>query len=489
MRRSLLAVTVLIALVAGIAPAGAKPLVKPKLAKTAQVNPGGAHFASDNLEYVSTLPIDAPGVGARLVQVGEQKRLYVTGVQSLTIYDVSNPASPTILGRMELPNWENEDVAVSADGRTVLISEFTGTYMHVIRVEDGPNGTLLPQRVGFSPLDNGHIVSCIDTNCDWVYGSEGSIIDLRDKTNPIHLEQGWAAQLKLPTSGHNIEVLTPTTCSYDEAGAPSCPGGVVSADITPITILDVSNPTAPVIVAQADPKQMGKSKTAYQHNNKIPQAGAYLPRVTEEEIADPNLRPGELLMSNGETNFTMTPLGGVGGSVQKPCTDGNGPFATYSAKSWKEGGTLQVVDILRPVSGEYANGDPRVNAMGCSGHWFDHQDQVDAEGNYTVTAAWYEHGTRLIKVNAATGKITQVGFYQPVVGAASQSLWIDDEYIYTIDYQRGIDILRYKPEAIPPTTAEIDASWMANLGKVSALAQQERLVCKLAQDGELARLR
>ena len=487
MRRSLLAVAMLLALVSGIAPAGAKPVAKPKLAKTVQVNPGGANFSSDNMEYVSTLPIDIPGVGARVVQIGEQKRLYVTGVQSLTIYDVTAPATPKILGRLELPNWENEDVAVSADGKTVLISEFTGTYMHVIKVDDGPNGTLIPMRVGFSPLENGHIVSCIDTACDWVYGSEGSIIDLRDKTNPVHLDQGWATQLKLSTGGHNIEVITPTTCTY-EGGVPACPGGIVSADITPITILDVSDPTKPTIVTQSIAKDKTKYKTAYQHNNKVPQAGLYDARDTEEEIADPNLRPGELMMSNGETNFTMTPLGG-GSPTTPPCKDGNGPFATYSAKGWKEGEPLQVVDVLRPISGEYTDGNPKYQAMGCSGHWFDHQPTPDAEGNYLVTAAWYEHGTRLIKVNAATGKITQTGFYQPVVGAASQSLWIDSEYIYTVDYQRGIDILRYKPEVAPPTTTEIDESWVANFGKVSPLAQQERAICRLAQNGKLGALR
>ena len=477
MRRSLLAAAVLVAVVASIAPAGARPITKPKLAKTEQVNPGGANFKSDNVEYVGTLPIDAPGVGGRVVQVGEQKRLYVTGVQSLTIYDVTKPATPMILGRMELPNWENEDVSVSADGQTVLISEFTGTYMHVIKVDDGPNGTLIPQRVGFSPLDNGHIVSCIDTACDWVYGSEGSIIDLRDKTNPIHLDQGWAGQLKLPSDGHNIEVITPSTCTYDAAGIPTCEGGIVSADVTPISILNVTDPTKPTLITQADAKEMGRRKTAYQHNNKMPQVAAYDTRDTEEELADPNLRPGELMMSNGETNFTRT------------CTDGAGPFATYSAKSWKEGGKLQVLDVLRPVTGDYANGDPRVNTIGCSGHWFDHQPTADADGNYLVTGAWYEHGTRLIKVNAATGKISQVGFYQPVVGSASQSLWIDSEYIYTIDYERGIDILRYKPETAPPTTAEINESWMANLGKVSPMAQQERAICRLAQNGKLGGLR
>lgn len=480
MRRSLLAVALLIAVVAGMAPAGAKPLVKPKLAKTVQVNPGPASFRSANMEYIATLPIDSPGVGARVVQVGEQKRLYVTGVQSLTIFDLTNPALPMVLGRLELPNWENEDVTVSADGKTVLISEFTGTYMHVVSVADGPNGTLIPTPVGFSPLDNGHIVTCIDTACDWVYGSEGSIIDLRDKTNPIHLDAGWASQLKLP-AGHNVEVITPTTCTYDEAGAPSCPGGIVSADVTPITIMDVSDPTKPTIITQSDSKEMNKNRTAYQHNNKLPRADEYLPRLTEEELADPNLRPGELMMGNGETNFTRT------------CNTGSGPFATYSARNWSEGEPIKVIEVLRPVSGQYSNGDPAVNAMGCSGHWFD--PRPDAEGNYKVTAAWYEHGTRLIEVNAnpadeiPDGKISQIGFYQPVQGAASQSLWIDDEYIYTIDYQRGIDILRYNKDAETPTTAEIDASWLANLGKVAPLAQTERFICKLAQDGGLRALR
>jgi hypothetical protein len=86
-------------------------------------------------------------VGAKVVQIGEQKRLYVTGVQALTIYDVTKPASPMVLGHLELPNWENEDVRVSEDDKTVLISEFTGTYMHVIRVDDGPERDAGARRV------------------------------------------------------------------------------------------------------------------------------------------------------------------------------------------------------------------------------------------------------------------------------------------------------------------------------------------------------
>jgi dipeptidyl aminopeptidase/acylaminoacyl peptidase len=51
--------------------------------------------------------------------------------------------------------------------------------------------------------------------------------------------------------------------------------------------------------------------------------------------------------------------------------------------------------------------------------------------------------------------------------------------IYVIDYARGIDILRYDPEAKAPTTAELDASWLANAGVVNPLAETERQLCVL----------
>jgi hypothetical protein len=140
--------------------------------------------------------------------------------------------------------------------------------------------------------------------------------------------------------------------------------------------------------------------------------------------------------------------------------------------------------VFRPVSGTYDNGDPAVNALGCSGHWFSVQPSDLTNGksipsSYDVAAAWYEHGTRLLSVNAATGEITQKGFFQPVVGSASAAHWIDDEYIYVVDYERGIDVLRYNPAAPVPTTRQFDDSWLAKVDVVSPLAEQERILCRL----------
>src|SRR5687768_7046361 len=61
----------------GAAPSAARPMAGTDLAAAAlvQKDVGAGGFMSDNLTYVGTLPVDSPGVGARVVQVGAQKRL------------------------------------------------------------------------------------------------------------------------------------------------------------------------------------------------------------------------------------------------------------------------------------------------------------------------------------------------------------------------------------------------------------------------------
>jgi hypothetical protein len=408
------------------------------------VEPG---TSSENLTYLGTIPLDSPGVGARLVTVDGQRRLYVTGVPGLSIYDVTAPEAPTLLGHLPLPNWENEDVSVSADGDRTLITEYTGTfYVHVIDTRN-PRVPLLASTL---PLQSaGHTSECLDPGCDWVYGSEGQILDLRDKLNPVVLPQTWTELLDLP-DGHAINI--------DRAG-------LATIDTTPLTLADLSDPLHPRVLAQAPETEQEDNGTAYQHNTLRPGAHRWRPRVTGKDRRDPALRAGELILGNGETNFTGT------------CDEGSGPFATWSARDWDQGAPLQVLDVFRPVSGVYDNGDPAINALGCSGHWF--STRTVGAYDQLVAAGWYEHGTRLLKVSGTTGKISQVGFFQPVVGSASAAHWVDDTHIYVVDYARGIDILRYDPAAPVPTQAALDASWLAGLGVVNPLAASERQLCTL----------
>ena len=206
--------------------------------------------------------------------------------------------------------------------------------------------------------------------------------------------------------------------------------------------------------------EQAAQRTAYQHNNLRPHAADYVPRDSGA------LGPGELILGNGETN------------LEPQCNDSSGPFATWSARGWDQGADLRVLDVYRPVNGLEVDGNPPLNIGGCSGHWFTAQDA--AGGGYLVAAGWYEHGTRFLHVDAGTGAIDEVGFWQPVWGSAWAAYWVGDGYVYVVDFVRGIDILHFDDAAAPPTPADIQQSWAAP-SAADTVSATERYFCRLAQ--------
>ena len=138
---------------------------------------------------------------------------------------------------------------------------------------------------------------------------------------------------------------------------------------------------------------------------------------------------------------------------------------------------MKQVDVLRPVSGDYTDGDPAVTALGCSGHWF--TEKTGKDGKVLVAAAWYEHGTRFLSVDPKTGKISQVGYYQPLRGSTSLAYWMPGtDYVWAVDYHSGIDILKLDQSGKKPTTAQVDASWLAKAGTVDAFSDLMRSTCR-----------
>ena len=455
--------------------------------------PGAGGFASENITYHATLAADSSGIGARYhVMPDGEARFYVSGAQGLSIYNVDNPAVPVLLGRFEIPNFENEDVSVSADGRTVLMSEFTlDAYYYVFTVSDPilPSGQVLITLEGEILLEGAHIVDCIDDACDWSYGSDGDIYDLSDKSNPtlvgdwkdvVDAQNGGAGR---PGGGHNVEIIG----DYDLDGDGDLER-VLTTDTTPITMLDVTNPEIPRLITQSLPSEHSENGTQYQHNNKVHDFASYVPRDAAsplERDADgrpTNLRTGEILLGNGETNFTVT------------CGSGSGPLASWSIAGWDEQEQFEVLEVFRPESGTYdGDGNAAVNALGCSGHWFDTRSPtateiasgVAAEGDIMVAAAWYEHGTRVFRVHGATGQIEQIAYYQPVLGSASAAHWVVDgerTFIYTVDYIRGGDILSFdggSTETIP-SYEDRAFSWTVASEAMVDVAEQARWLCRLA---------
>jgi hypothetical protein len=115
-------------------------------------------------------------------------------------------------------------------------------------------------------------------------------------------------------------------------------------------------------------------------------------------------------------------------------------FRTWDASKWKRTHTFKTIDSYQLKNGTGTDGNPPVNGMGCSTHWFEESPAFKDGG--VVGLAAYDHGTRFIHITPA-GKIQEAGYYVPLGAETSALHWITDRIVYSIDYSRGIDILKY----------------------------------------------
>ena len=337
----------------------------------------GPHFASENVEWITNMPLAIDSSGANFV--GDF--MYITTSRDLTIYDISSPESPQRLGFLPLPQqpyFAEEDV--DTNGKILLV----GTYpddLYVIDVEDKSNPVVIGQ-VGSADQ---HTWTCV-LDCKWAYGSEGLIADLRDPTNP-KLAGNWSEGMPA-TQSHDVTEVAP---------------GLIVTSSSPMMYLDArKNP--------AKPKLLG------------------LGQAPEGQYMHGNLWP-----HNGKDKFLL-----AGSESSGPeCEDG-AYFMTYDATKVKKTKTFTLIDKYTVVNGNPAEGDAAADLY--CGHWFDPHPSYKNGG--LVAMAWYEHGTRFLQVDSK-GKIKEVGWFLPIAGSTSATYWIDDEILYSVDYNRGIDILRF----------------------------------------------
>jgi hypothetical protein len=447
MRRSSLVLAVAALLVAG--------LMIPASAVVPQPTLPGVSFTTDNVEHVGYIADVGPSVSARLVEVDGQKRLYVSSIgRGLSIYDVTDPPNPQLLGALPIPGFQNEDLAVSADGNVTVIAYDTSGANWFLDTSDPAS-----PRLASMTRPGDHTLECANLECSYAYGSSGRTYDLTDLDAVTTVTPGWMDVLR--SQGVNF--------SQSAHAVVRDAVGLVTTDTIPRVMMDPrEDPTNPTVVTVGPVP--ARDRLAYQHNNLRPRAEDHQPR-TEENADEPGLLPGELLLANGETNLRPQCNGGSGST--------DGPFATWSVKGFDEGEEMRPLDVFRPLeNGNYADGNPAVNALGCSGHWFDWSADGD---DYIVPAAWFEHGVRFLHVEGATGAISELGFFQPINGSVGATYWIDDEYVYTTDYVRGIDILKFDRGAEPASQEELDENWLANLA-LPTLPQTavEQYLCRLA---------
>jgi hypothetical protein len=376
-------------------------MVTSLVALPASGGPTTGGLASDNIEHVKHVPLAQNGVGGRLI--GEY--FYMNDQNKVMIFDVSDPLDPQLTGQVPMPQeWQFSREDLDGNGKILVVpntvsgandgqpqTESPANAVYIIDVEDKTN----PQIISKVPGAAQHTFSCV-LDCKWAWGSGGNIIDLRNPAKPKLVEETWGDGTPAGNSGHDVEEVAP---------------GLVVTATQPMMLLDArKNPLDPKVLAVAERNEDNR----YMHASRWPRA-----------------MKDRFLLAASET------------TMNGRCSESSGSFMTWNAAGWKKTKSFSMIDEYRVVNGVIADGNPPAQ-RNCTAHWLEEHPDFN-NGGY-VAVAFYDHGTRFFEVTSK-GKIQEAGYFYAYVGQASAAYWITDEIVYTVDYNRGLDILRFAPPA------------------------------------------
>jgi hypothetical protein len=403
--RALLAVTFALLLLA--APASAAPTLPDAV-------------MSDNVEYLGSIQQDVGlTTGAKVIG----NRLFVTSGKNISIYDISEPAAPKPLGGMTANvAWENEEVptngkvlAVASDFYSVGVPECVAALapagcVQFFDVRDPEN----VKQVGTVPIAN-HTAECA-LDCQYFFGSAGTIVDARgvlDGTAPKVIGD-WIEALR-------AEGVDSSRCHHIR-------------EIRPGVLLTACQPFAAISInaedggSPAHPKVLYTGEAAkFVHSARWPRSGR-----------------DRFVLTGGEQNFTGR------------CERNNSEFSVYDASRALAGKTTQfegpVAQVPPAGNGVYADGKPVAGALGCSVHWF--MEHATFRNGGLVAISEYEDGVRFLQIKS-DGSIEEQGYFLSLGSSSSSPKWAGkDDVVYSLDYARGIDILRWKGQHYVPGRGE-----------------------------------
>jgi hypothetical protein len=416
--------------------------------------PLGDAVMSPNVEYLGSIKQDF-GMTAGAKVVGD--RLFVTSGKNISIYDISNPAAPVALGQM-FTNvaWENEEVptngkvlAVASDFYSVvpecLAALAPDGCVQFFDVRDPAN----IKQVGTIPIAN-HTAECA-LDCQYFYGKAGTIIDARGILNgtPPMVIGNWITELGgqgvNEKSCHHIRELRP---------------GILLTACRPFTVFSINAEDGG---SPEHPKVLYTGQAAkFVHSARWPRGGK-----------------DRFLLTGGEQNF------------RGRCELNNSEFSVYSAENVLRGRSTTfdgpVAQVPPAGNGYYADGKPVAGALGCSVHWF--QEHPTFRNGGLVAISEYEDGVRFLQIQK-DGSIVEQGYFLSLGSSSSSPKWAGkDDVLYSIDYQRGIDILRWTGEHYVPGKKERGGEHGTNgvtpppRPSRAQAAQRQRLASQLAASG------
>jgi hypothetical protein len=387
--------------------------------------------ASPGVTVAASIP-ERGVVSARAVG----RHLYVSSLSGVSVFDVADPRAPVRVGRLDLPNAQNEDVDVGSGILLVSDDPLGGRgVLHVVDVRDPARPRLASSVRTWQPGDRGigHTATCIQQcRYAWLAGSPLGIdvIDLRDPNRPRRVGRFRARAAAGPFGTHDVQV--------DGSGLAWVTGSRGTA------AYDVSNPVRPRLVRRTDRRGEGPPLNDLIHHNAL-RLRRDVVAITEEAF-------------------------------------GSGCRGAGTLQTWK----FSRRGRMRPLDSWGVERDPSARVL-CSAHYFDARDGLIAQG-------FYEQGVRLIDARRP-GRLRQVGYYVARPGLFWGALFAPTDptgsTVYALDHSRGIDVLAIDRGALRPVrrsgsrpTGPANPGWSLFLGdEFDALRPGQRVAIGFAVFG------
>ena len=371
--------------------------------------------------------------------------LYVTsGLDSVRVYDVSDPEDPVQVGVLANALFENEAMTCgerrTPDGRerfaligVDLVQASPGTRpphvggeeLIVVDVTDPTNPTI---RSRTEATTSTHTVACVEQRrCETAYsagnGGTFSILDLRDLDAPVEVDSDRATDgvqgFDSPTTAHKW--------NFDEAGYGTHTG------FDGASMWEVDRPRRPRLVTTTGAAGRGEDpdfpgwNDFILHNSFRPHADRFRPG------AKPSLRNGNVLLVT-EEDYEETDCAKAGS------------FQTWWVK--RLDGTESAIVPLDKVELADLGSFPSPQGAFCSSHWFDFRP------GGLVAAGFYGGGTQLLDVRDPR----DIKPYAHSVWGASEvwdAMWVPvyrngritgrmTDVVYAVDLVRGLDVYDVK---------------------------------------------
>jgi hypothetical protein len=412
-------------------------------------------ISSPNVDLLASVP-GSTGISGCFMKTAP---LFVmSNLDSVRIYDVSDPTAPELSGVLPSLQFENEamncgerrtpkgtqrfaligvDLYQASPGDIEHVNDpVTGGYELIVVDVTDPADPRIRSRV--RGTTSTHTVACIrETNCRYAYsaGSKGSfsIFDLRNLDRPRELDSNRRKRgiqpFESPTAAHKWD--------FDNAGYG------IHTGFDGSSMFDVSRPRKPRLMTttgragRGDHPDYPGYNDFIHHNSFRPNAKAFRPN------ARPSFANGNVLLITEEDY------------VQTDCEQA-GSFQTWHVKRLN-GRPGQIVPLDKVELADLGN-FPIPHDAFCSAHWFDYHPSG------IVAIGFYGGGTQFVDVRKPR-KIKAYGHATWGVSEVWDAYWVPrytkkgvargkTNLAYSVDAVRGLDVYRVDlPGRAAPATS------------------------------------